>query len=398
MSDKHEVKLDQQPEGPPPRDTALEVPELYEEPPKMTVKDTVGVIVALLALFVIGWLGYLWLTPGRSLADAWLFGAGTGDTQTTMQEMRETQMAADGADVSAARCASCGMFADRSMSHVKATFGDGSAASFDSWGCVFDYAEENNLALASAQVIDLTSSLEDPHWLDADSAAYLYGVDSVAGSMPPFIAAFPDEQTARVYIQQMGGELMDFAELLGKWPVQRMQMAGGELAHDQDMDAQKAAGARAEDREMETMAEQPGEQAQAADAASPTAIDLPHLHDHEMRCASCGMFTDRSMSQVVGYWTDGSETHHDCWDCLFNYAADNGLALDYALAKLYRSSLAEPEWIRAEQAVYLFGTAPIKGSMPPFAAAFSSRSAAEQAQSELGGEIMQFNDLKGNWE
>ncbi len=39
----------------------------YEEPPVMTLKDNLGVVVALIALAVIGFMGYIWLTPGKSI-------------------------------------------------------------------------------------------------------------------------------------------------------------------------------------------------------------------------------------------------------------------------------------------------------------------------------------------
>ena len=110
------------------------------------------------------------------------------------------------------------------------------------------------------------------------------------------------------------------------------------------------------------------------------------------------MFADRSPSHVVAYWPDGSDTHHDCWDCVFNYAEDGNTEFDYALVKLYNSSLEQPEWLRADQAVYLFDTEPIRGSMPPFIAAFASRDAAEQAAGEIGGEVMNYEELVSNWE
>lgn len=284
MSDKQEEKLDQQPEGPPPPGDVTQDDQLYEEPPRMTVKDTIGVIVALLALFVIGWLGYLWLTPGKSIGDA---------------------------------------------------------LTFSSVGKKTD-------ALAMAEPMDgaATTAADDELEETANSMTMNAGSDTAAGMAQAM--AEPADAAAETDLQSATGT----------------EPPAGEMASSTDGDT----------------------------------MDQPHLHDHEMRCASCGMFTDRSMSQVVGYWKDGDETHHDCWDCLFNYAADNGLELDHALVKLFNSSLEEPEWIRADESVYLFGTAPIKGSMPPFIAAFASRNEAEGAQTELGGEIMNFSDLKSNWE
>jgi nitrous oxide reductase accessory protein NosL len=370
--------------------------ELYEVPPRMTVGDTVGVVVALIALLVIGWLGYLWLTPGKSLADAFRFGGSSDPANTTMAEMQDGT-AGDAAAATENRCEYCGMFADKSMSQVRATYADGVQKAFDSWGCLFNYTRDNDLELAAVSVVDHTSSLDDPEWLDAGNAAYLFGLEHVEGSMSPFVAAFADADTARAQMDELGGELLDYAGLRAKWSMPAGQSAEPGMHQDRGAGSAAAAAERSPGMAMEGMAE-PGKGGTAKAEDRPAAMDQPHLHEHELRCEYCGMFADKSPSQVVGYWTDDSHTHHDCWDCLFNYAADSGLELDHALIKLYSSSLEQPEWIRAADATYLYGTSPIRGSMPPFIAAFADRGAAEQAMAELGGEIMNYRDLKANWE
>src|SRR5258707_5753 len=45
-----------------------ETTEFYAEPATLSGRDTAGVVVALIALLLIGIGGYIWLTPGMSVA------------------------------------------------------------------------------------------------------------------------------------------------------------------------------------------------------------------------------------------------------------------------------------------------------------------------------------------
>jgi hypothetical protein len=57
-----------------------------------------------------------------------------------------------------------------------------------------------------------------PHMLAAASAWYLYGTTKkVKGSMPPYVAAYPDKAAAMAAQPEMGGEAMNFAGLKAKW-------------------------------------------------------------------------------------------------------------------------------------------------------------------------------------
>jgi hypothetical protein len=123
----------------------------------------------------------------------------------------------------------------------------------------------------------------------------------------------------------------------------------------------------------------------------------PHLHDHDLNCAYCGMFADKSLSHSVVQWNDGSHTHHDGWDCVFKYGQDAGLVLEDAVVVQYDGTGEEPVWIAANEAWFLYGTKTIKGSMPPFVAAFESEAAAQAAKAELGGEVLGFVGLSNKW-
>ena len=54
--------------------------------------------------------------------------------------------------------------------------------------------------------------------LDASAAWYLYETKhNVENSMPPGVAAYPDQAAARAAQPEMGGEVVDFAGLKAKW-------------------------------------------------------------------------------------------------------------------------------------------------------------------------------------
>ncbi|MCH7472236.1 nitrous oxide reductase accessory protein NosL [bacterium] len=121
---------------------------------------------------------------------------------------------------------------------------------------------------------------------------------------------------------------------------------------------------------------------------------------HEsIRCEYCGMFADLSASYVMAQWTDGDLTHHDSWDCMFNHGRDEDLTLQSAMVSHYGMSIENPHWLAADETWYLHDTKEsVKGSMPPYVAAFASRGEAEAAQPEMGGEVLDFAGLRIKWE
>ena len=125
---------------------------------------------------------------------------------------------------------------------------------------------------------------------------------------------------------------------------------------------------------------------------------LAGLHEHEMRCPYCGMFSEKSASHVIAAWPDGSHTHHDSWDCALYYALEEDKVLVGAEVSAFGSPVDNPQWLDAAEAVFLYDTKPVTGSMPPYVAAFATRAAAKAAQAELGGEMTDFAGLKAKWE
>lgn len=228
--------------------------ELYVEPPRLTGKDLAGVIVALLALAVIGCSGYVWLNPDLTWSN--LLARKTAATEqavavsvtkrdtethsqnaapgvpatsaTTKSATPATETAGTGTDspppaagAAAAEdfsCAQCGMDASRSASHVIAHWAGQGSGHFDSWDCAFKYAKDQGQTLTSAEVNQFGDDPARPKMLAAATAWFLYDTKTkVPGSMPPYVAAYPDEAAAKAAQPEMGGEAMDFAGLKSKW-------------------------------------------------------------------------------------------------------------------------------------------------------------------------------------
>lgn len=242
-----------QPIIPQPIEPEQAEPEIYVEPPKMAGKDIAGVVTALVVLTVIGWAGYIWLNPALTWRNA-LGGkqavaeqvatpnVKTGTNETPSQPAQPPAPLADetasvqstNADSGTEKlsqdqpaapntaedftCAQCGMDASRSASHVIAHWADGSREHFDSWDCAFKYAKEQVKKLSSAEVNRFGDDPASPNLLAAAKAWFLYGTTKrVTGSMPPYVAAYPDEAEAKSAQPEMGGEILDFAGLKAKW-------------------------------------------------------------------------------------------------------------------------------------------------------------------------------------
>ncbi len=222
---------------------------LYEEPPLMTPKDSMGVAVAVVALVVIGILGYNWLTPNSpaqqvsppastepevidmpdlNMADMDIpehdmagmeSNAESAEESSTMEELPSTsgEQTPNQHDHKM-NCAYCGMFSDKSKSHIQIKWSDESHTHHDCWDCAFFYGSEEGLSLEAAEVTLLSSPVSNPVWIDAEDAWYLYDTEkSVEGSMQPFVAAFESMDAAHASHSEWGGELVDFAGLQAKW-------------------------------------------------------------------------------------------------------------------------------------------------------------------------------------
>lgn len=251
-----------------------EEPMLYEEPPRMGWRDTVGVVIALIALVIIGIEGYIWLTPGMTLS--------------------------------------------------KFLGQDGPSA---------------NATTAVSEHTSGTPRMDEPAGMEEMSTNHMPGTGAQAEAMP-------------------SGEAVPSAE-------------------------------------TEMMAEP---SAQPDPTATPAANPLADLSQHDdTECPACGMDASRSLASVAALWSDGTHTHHDCFDCMFTWGKEQGLTLIRAEVLEHGTTTQDANWLDAASATYLYGTSRIEMSMPPYVAAFESRAGAEAAQPEFGGEVMDFAQLTKQW-
>jgi hypothetical protein len=183
--------------------------ELYIEPTPLRGKDAVGVIFALLALALIGVSGYVWLNPELSMHT--LFAR----RPAAVTPAESSAIAAAQTDDAHVSCPHCGMYADKSRTAVAVMWEGGGSNTLDSFDCVFNYMADNKLEVETATVSNYNEG--DPEWIDVNAATYLYDTKEVEGSMPPYVAAFADEEAAQAAQIELGGELMDFARLKEKW-------------------------------------------------------------------------------------------------------------------------------------------------------------------------------------
>lgn len=390
-------------EGNKREDLDLEEQELfYEEPPRSTLRENIGILFALLSLFIIGFAGYIWLTPGLEFSD-YLKRSGeqemaaTSDSGTTQSQDSGHDMAAMANDV---RCPVCNMFALRSKSAIMASWSDGSETHHDSWDCVANWARDNDLQLRDAQVVAFTEADGESVWLNAGTAWYRYDTEAgVFGSMPPNVAAFADQATVKA-AADMGGEAVDFSGLLAKAGIEPAAMnaekpsmedsATNTMEGMEGMDHSQPAG-----NEETSSAGQMAEDTPAQDSQTSLFMQAGFTDN---ACPVCGMFADRSMTHVVVKWKDGSFTQHDSFDCAIGQLANGSGQIDKIEVSLYDVDNPGSHWMDARSASFLYDTSRIKGSMPPFVAAFGSPEEASAAQSELGGEQLSFTELAARWQ
>jgi hypothetical protein len=272
--------------------------EFYAEPATLGGREAAGVVVALLALLVIGVAGYIWLTPGMSVAK--LVGAAG------------SRPAAGGAG-----------------------------------------------ALARAE----PSAVRGPKHAVAESSGGNNDGSAVAAGAAPSAPPPPA-------VEEHG-------------PAANPPAAGSAAGRDRP----QPAGA--------TPA-QP-----AADGAGPVptgeAILAAANGERNATCAQCGMPAGKSYGEVVAQWNDGSIEHFDSWSCAFARAKAKGQRLQAALVLQHGSTPSAPQWLTAKDAWFVYNTKSIKGSMPPFVAAFDTKDAAEAAQAQDGGQAMDWEGLQAKF-
>jgi hypothetical protein len=79
------------------------------------------------------------------------------------------------------------------------------------------YGTDSNAEVKGIKVLDYTTfSAKKPLMLDATEAQYLYSTEPIPGSMAPFIAAFDGVKPALAAMDELGGEALDYEELMAR--------------------------------------------------------------------------------------------------------------------------------------------------------------------------------------
>lgn len=124
--------------------------------------------------------------------------------------------------------------------------------------------------------------------------------------------------------------------------------------------------------------------------------------DEKPRCDECGMFYDKSPTQVAVVVTEGDAEYDHLFESLgcytnymtANYADNNEAAVGNMQVLDYGTfGSRQPVMLDATKATYLYGTNAIKGSMPPFIAAFATTKAALNATDTMGGEVLAYAEV-----
>jgi hypothetical protein len=113
------------------------------------------------------------------------------------------------------------------------------------------------------------------------------------------------------------------------------------------------------------------------------------------RCETCGMYADESSTRVLASISvsgKAGEYVFESLGCMYDKLIEWGDAAEVQSFKVLDYSsfgTKKPRFVDGMEAWYLFNTADLEGSMPPYIAAFASDKAASAASEELGGAVVQ---------
>jgi nitrous oxide reductase accessory protein NosL len=118
------------------------------------------------------------------------------------------------------------------------------------------------------------------------------------------------------------------------------------------------------------------------------------------RCDNCGMFMEKSATQVhATFEVEGVKHEHKfvCLSCVYEYAAshyDGAVPTKLTVLDYNTFGTDKLAWLDTGKAWYLSGTSKLAGSMQPYIAAFASKDAALAQQQKLGGELLEFKAVQ----
>jgi hypothetical protein len=127
---------------------------------------------------------------------------------------------------------------------------------------------------------------------------------------------------------------------------------------------------------------------------------LARAADEHIHCSTCGMHADTSSTEVLASIKAGSKTSNLTFcslGCVFDMLEEKGSSVSLKGLKVLDHKTAATKnrkLLSVSDAWFLYDTERLKGSMAPFIAAFASKSDATSAQEELGGELLQWPEVK----
>ena len=113
-------------------------------------------------------------------------------------------------------CASCRMAISQPQYAAEAVDKEGVAYKFDDIGCMLRYLKEHTLPQRRLYVMDYVNR----QWLEAERAVFVRS-DAIASPMAGGLAAFRDQPAARQFLKNSSGQMISFAELIGREPPAR---------------------------------------------------------------------------------------------------------------------------------------------------------------------------------
>lgn len=123
--------------------------------------------------------------------------------------------------------------------------------------------------------------------------------------------------------------------------------------------------------------------------------------DEAPTCDNCGMFWLKSptaVSTTVSFEGKKHEHLFECLGCLHDKVhelyGDKAQIEELEILDYTTFATGKENMLDAFDAMYLFGTSRLKGSMPPYIAAFATKKSAEAKQDELGGQLVDFKGMQ----
>jgi len=170
-----------------------------------------SVLIAMLALAVIGWVGYRLLqpppTPPVPAETAQSSAPAPAPTDTGTPAL-PVELATNTEDPV------CGMNPERSAQRVEAEFADGTLLAFDSLACYYEYLEtQAETAPVRERIVAYdTYKNDEPALLEFGDAVWLIELERpVPGAMPPGAAAFRTANDAQKARGNLGSDISDAA-------------------------------------------------------------------------------------------------------------------------------------------------------------------------------------------